>query len=509
MANTVNMISTASDWEMPDLTSMTPNANLSSVPAFPLDVLGPFWSDYILSAAGDRLPRDFFALNVLGTVSGLIGNGLEAAMPSPSTVREPATLWMVNVGPPGAGKTPAFTPFLEAVGALEAASGVVRKIEDTTIAGAIRVAIDTPEGLVVMDDELSGWWDSFSRDRGGEQFWLKAWNGKMPYAHNRGGRGGGASVIPRHNIAVLGGTQPATLPTMLKATSDIERGFVSRCLFAYPDPVSKTQKGTGHSPNEREMEAVLERVSELASLGLRSVSVTDEAVAHHADWTSRFNPADLFLDTTKPDGQWVSKQYGMAIRLALVLETTWWAAMKSPDKRVMKRAQQYAALADADRNDKGAERAAAQKKLDALIHTYGFSADGTWQRSDTGPDAVTLRAMQAACDLIENYFYPHFQRCQQSAYPPVHLKAAKDLTLMFVRRQTQSFNVRSMQKYEAFGAVSPALHGAGSADVVDDVCAHLEEINVIRPVFTRKVGRKAKDYDVNPHLLAAAKKYLR
>lgn len=509
MANTANMISTASDWAVPDLTSMTPNANLSSVPAFPLDVLGLFWSDYILSGAGDKLPRDFFALNVLGTMSGLIGNGLEAAMPSPSTIREPATLWMINVGPPGAGKTPAFTPFLEAVGALEETSGVVRKIEDTTIAGAIRMAIDTPEGLVVMNDELSGWWDCFNRDRGGEQFWLKAWNGKMPYAHNRGGRGGEPSKIPRHNIAVLGGTQPATLPTMLKATSDIERGFVSRCLFAYPDPVSKTQKGTGHAPNAHEMQAVLERVFELASLGLRSVPVTDEAAAHHADWSSRFNAAELFLDTTKPDGQRVSKQYGMAIRLALVLETTWWAAMKSPDKRVMKRAQQYAALADAERNDKEGERAAAQKKLDALIHAYGFSADGTWQRSETGPAAVTLRAMQAACDLIETYFYPHFQRCQQSAYPPPHLKAAKDLTMMLVRRGSQSFNARLLQKYEEFGQVSPALHGSGAGEMVEEVCDHLESLGVIRLRITRKVGRKAKDYDVNPHLFAEAKKYLR
>ncbi len=509
MTNTGNIISTVTNWVEPDLTSMTPNANLSKVPIFPLDVLGSFWSDYILSGAGDKLPRDFFALNVLGTVSGLIGNGLEAAMPSPSTIREPATLWMINVGPPGAGKTPAFTPFLEAVGALEAASGVVRKIEDTTIAGAIKMAIDTPEGLVVMNDELSGWWDCFNRDRGGEQFWLKAWNGKMPYAHNRGGRGGGTSVIPRHNIAVLGGTQPATLPTMLKATSDIERGFVSRCMFAYPDPVAKNQVGTRHAPNAREMQAVLANVSELATRGLRSVPVTDEAVAHHADWTSRFNTAHLFLDTTKPDGQWVSKQYGMAIRLALVLETTWWAAMKSPDKRVVKRAQQYAALADADRNDKGAERAAAQKKLNALMHTYGFSADGTWQRSGAGPAAITLRAMQAACDLIENYFYPHFQRCQQSAYPAPHLKAAKDLTMMLVRRASQSFNARRLQKYEEFGQVNPALHGPGAGEMVEEVCDYLEALGVIRLRLTRKVGRKAKDYDVNPHLLAAAKKYLR
>jgi hypothetical protein len=53
------------------------------------------------------------------------------------------------------------------------------------------------------------------------------------------------------------------------------------------------------------------------------------------------------------------------------------------------------------------------------------------------------------------------------------------------------------------------LHGAGSNEVVEDVCAHLEELGVIRPVITRKVGRKAKDYDVNPLLLIAAKKYLR
>lgn len=495
---------TEQEWPEPDLSFMTGEGELPAVPPFPLDVLGAFWSDFVMDAAGEKLPRDFFAVNLLGTVSGLIGNGLEAEMAAPSSIRESATLWAINVGQPGAGKTPAFMPFLNTVNALEATYNVTRKVEDTTIAGLIKIACDTPEGLVLMDDELSGWWGAFKHDRQGEQFWLKAWNGRLPYSQTRGGRGGSSFTIPRHNVAVVGGTQPATLPTMLAATGNVERGFVSRCLFTYPDR-PKGQTATGRAADMAGATGALDRVFQLPMNGLRSVPITDDAAAFHVSWIDHFNPETLLVDVTKPDGQWVVKQFGTAIRLALVLETVWWATAVPPSSQVLARAKKFAAMSDATRNNSEPERRIARQKLDELITAHGLRADGTWAPSRFGPQVVSLRGMQRACDLIENYFYPHFVRCEGSAYAPVSLKAAKDLVRTLAKTGAASFNARLLQKYEQFGKVSAALHGPGAGEVIEDVCEFLQARHIIRFRSTSNVGRKAKTYDVHPSLAALLK----
>jgi hypothetical protein len=503
-----NLIAFQQNWQEPDLTFMMGAGELADVPPFPLDSLGSFWAEFVSDAAGEKLPRDYFAMNLLGTVSGLVGNGLEAVMPAPLSLRAPATLWAINVGQPGAGKTPAFMPFLDIVNELEANYGTTRHVEDTTIAALIRLASQTPEGLVVMNDELSGWWDTFKHDRQGEQFWLKAWNGNVPYTHHRGGRGGSSITIPRHNVAVVGGTQPATLPTMLEATGNVERGFVSRCLFSYPDR-PEGQTGTGKAADRRGARDALERVFGLGMRGPRAVPVADDAAAYHAQWAKRFNPDAMWVDATKPEGQWILKQFGTAIRLALVVETIWWSTATAPDAKVLSRAQQFAAMADPLRNDNEPQRRTARKKLDALIADHGLAADGTWNPSANGPRLVTGMAMRTTCDLIENYFYKHFIRCEGSAYAPVSIKAAKDLARVLIRTGATSFNARRLEKYEEFGKVSPALHGKGAGETVEEVCEYLAARHIIRRRENFKVGRKPRDYDVNPLLTSMANRILR
>lgn len=489
------------NWPEPDYTFMA-GGQLTPVPPFPLEALGPTWSEFIEDAAGSNLPRDFFAMNLLGTVSGLIGNGLEAVMPQPSAMSQPATLWTINIGQPGAGKTPAFLPFLNSVNSLEATSGVTRKIEDATIAGVLHLAGGNTDGLVVMNDELSGWWDTFKRDRQGEQFWLKAWNGNLAYTLTRAGRNGGTFTIPRLNIAVVGGSQPATLPTMLEATRGVERGFVARCLFSFPDR-PENQTATGKSPDLSAAQNSLARVFGLQASALRQVPVTADAAAYHDAWTARFNPDDMFLDPANPEGQWVIKQDGTSIRLALVLETLWWSSALRPDNKVLTRASQLAALADPIRNDKPEERDVAQQKLDALIAEFGLSPHGTWIPSPNGPRTVTLRAMKAACDMIESYFYAHFVRCQSFAFKPVTEEAAKALVFALVKARKPIFNARLLQKY-VFGKVHPALHGKGAGEVTEEVCAFLEERAIIKRRASHGPGRKPKDYDVNPKVLGKA-----
>src|SRR5262249_16410891 len=151
--------------------------------------------------------------------------------------KESARIWTALVGPPSSKKTPicrkAMRP-IERIDAqlyqeyaaqmrdYEALSREERRtvekppqkrlrLEDTTIEAAQEIFRDSPDGLLVFRDELSGWFGSMDKyvghrgaamDRG---FWLQAWNGGG-YALNRIGRG--SHVFENLSASILGGIQP-------------------------------------------------------------------------------------------------------------------------------------------------------------------------------------------------------------------------------------------------------------------------------------------------------------
>ena len=67
-------------------------------------------------------------------------------------------------------------------------------MQDTTIEAAQEILKDSPDGVLLYQDELSGWFgsmDKYSGARGAAKdraFWLQAYNGG-PYTVNRIGRG--------------------------------------------------------------------------------------------------------------------------------------------------------------------------------------------------------------------------------------------------------------------------------------------------------------------------------
>lgn len=494
------------DWAdspTPDLSFITGKGPLPPVPPFPIQLLGRFWESYICDHAGGELPRDYFAMSLLGTVAGLIGNSCEAAMPSPSTFVQPATLWAINVGLPSSGKTPAFKPFVRIVDDLEAQTDLPIKVEDATVAGTIDALFQSPNGIMVMNDELSGWWNAFSRDRQGEAFWLKAWNGDSPYTHRRKGT---CRVIPRHNISVVGATQPATLSTMIQATGGVEKGFVSRCMFSFPDPV-RGQIATGNYPDERTATKILGSIHSQHAAGLTiKLPVADEAAAHHKAWWNAMEER-LLPDPTVPEGQWIFKQRGNAIRLALLLEVLWAASGQPPSAKVAKRYRDLVAMSDPATNDNAPQRDVAQRKLDKLCETDGLYAAPYHPAG--GPAGVSIRAMKAATDLIENYFHAHFCRCEAFAYKPVNEEAAIALCRELVVKDMSEFNARELRQY-AYGKVHTVLHGNAATAAVKEVCDLLVERHILRESGTSssKGGRKASVYEVNPKLKVMGKRAL-
>lgn len=501
---------TASSWPKPDLAFLVADER-SDVPLFPNEKLGSFWSGFVADAAENLIPRDYFATALLGTTAGLIGNACEAQMPN-SSMTQPATLWTVLVGHPGARKSPALKPFVSIVAEIEARQMKRRKFDDATIAGVLRIIRSSGEpGLLLMNHELSGWWSTFKVDRQGEQFWLKAWDGDEQYTVDRGNAD--TFVIDRLNISVVGGTQPATLGTMLAATGNVEKGFVSRCIMSFPNSPPKGQDWSGNDADIDTASDHLDRIAGLYAGHTRRIPVTQEAASFHKSWNEHVR-VRYWLDPTTPEGQWLIKQYGTSVRIALVLEHLWWTSRRAPEATVFEKAQAIAAMAGSG-NDNGPQRELARKTLREFCDRHALDpADVEAGVMPTGPNPagpseVGLKAMETACHLIEHYFLPHFERGQSFAYAATDVTAAKALCRRLVLADINQFNAKDLRQYK-LGKVHPLLHGNKASTTVSDVCAFLEERSIIRRISTPpgKVGRKPVDYEVNPLLGLLARRVL-
>src|SRR5690349_18616779 len=82
------------------------------VPAFPLDLLPPFWRDWVADTTRSAgAAPDYVVQSLLAAVSGLGGGGVSVRI-GPRW-REPLILWQALVGPSSSGKSPAIAPMRE------------------------------------------------------------------------------------------------------------------------------------------------------------------------------------------------------------------------------------------------------------------------------------------------------------------------------------------------------------------------------------------------------------
>src|SRR5262249_21557659 len=168
---------------------------------------------------------------------------------------EHARLWTALIGMPSTKKSPIlrqaarplvrldtklFKTHLEELAKHEALPAEERKkttqpgqsrlrIEDATIEGAQEVLRHSPDGVLCLQDELSGWFGSMDKYAGGRGaakdrgFWLQAFNGGQ-YAVTRISRG--SFVIPNLSISVLGGIQPDPLRKLV--ADAVDDGLIQR-----------------------------------------------------------------------------------------------------------------------------------------------------------------------------------------------------------------------------------------------------------------------------------------
>jgi hypothetical protein len=104
-------------------------------------------------------------------------------------------------------------------------------IEDTTVESAQEVLRDNPNGLLLLRDELSGWFGSMERYGGTKgaasdrSFWLEAFNGGQ-HTTNRIGRG--LVHVPNLSVCLLGGIQPEPIRAIANDMQD--DGLLQRIL---------------------------------------------------------------------------------------------------------------------------------------------------------------------------------------------------------------------------------------------------------------------------------------
>lgn len=202
---------------------------------------------------------------------------------------ESARLWVGLVGLPSTKKSPIISATIKPLARLDAellrkfllewslyeqmekearkkASRPVQKrlrLEDTTIEGAQEVLAGSPNGVLLVQDELSGFFgsmDKYSGHRGGAKdrgFWLQSYNGG-PYALNRVGRGAG--IIPNLSVSLLGGVQPDVIRRL--SSESYDDGFLQRMLLIMMRPAD-LGKDVSMPSVSKDYARLIERLTEL------------------------------------------------------------------------------------------------------------------------------------------------------------------------------------------------------------------------------------------------------
>lgn len=243
-----------------------------SPPPLPLGLLPPVLEEFAVTH-GRMMGADpsGLAAAALCIVCAAIPDSVKVRVKVHDEWSESARIWVALVGDPSTRKSPIlnaaerplrqidtqmFRDYIAAKSAYDALSKdekaeaprprqIRKRLEDTTIEAAQEVMSDSPDGLVIMQDELSGWFggmDRYSNGKGGKDrgFWLQAFNGGQ-YGFNRVGRGAG--LVENLSACVLGGIQPDPIRKVVGESSD--DGLIQRL---FPVILAPASLGTEDAP---------------------------------------------------------------------------------------------------------------------------------------------------------------------------------------------------------------------------------------------------------------------
>ncbi|MGI8839894.1 MAG: DUF3987 domain-containing protein [Caulobacteraceae bacterium] len=344
-------------------------------------------------AASVSAPPDYAAVGLLAAASSVVG---AARMVSPwDGWREYPALWVLMVGSPSSSKSPVFAPIVAALKDIEREEGEtfpeVRRRYETDKRGAHEVktnweasvtqavkaghvtplkpeAADEPDepkpprmvvsdatveslaplfkanprGLLLARDELAGWIGNFGKygGDGDAAFFLERFTGQ-PVTVDRVKAGN--TTADRGLLSVFGGVQPERMNELLLKRAD--DGFVSRFLFAFPDPVARVRP-TDHA-DMAVLKAALRRLRGLAFTidgdqpAPRVLPLTAAATTIFHEWWRENGEAGAAAAGFTAGS--LGKGPGLVLRIALLLELLEWSAGPSWEREAVGEVALYAA----------------------------------------------------------------------------------------------------------------------------------------------------------------------
>lgn len=485
----------AKSWPDPDMSILQPKR--PSAPKLTnesLSLIYGTWAEWLKTAATAKGgPVDYVAAALLATASALIGNTRWA---SPWLGwKEPTVLWIMLVGEPSAGKSPALDAVLEALRPIEKRLNeaydqkrhswrLAQEIADLCQSqwkgeskAALEQGLDPPpkpvkaeappqpirerltiadatteqvavlmshiwRGLLMTRDELAGWlgnMDRYTSGSGDQAFWIEAYGGR-PFIVDR--KGSAEPLLIDHlSVAVLGGTQPDKLKRLLERTDN--DGLMARFITVFPEPVplSRPQQAI----DTAKLQAAFERLYSLSAVqdetgkprpvllpfSLAAADLLDEFRVQCRIWENGVSGAFK--------GH-IGKMPGLVVRLACVLAHLDWAAATDLPP----------------------------------------------------PHEINHRHVNRARTLVTDYLRLHAVRAYSASQPDQDRHNASHLAKYLLRVQPNQITAREIQR--------KGPHGLQTAQQVAASAALLMEAGWLRKKVDLTGGRPSAGYEVNPKL---------
>lgn len=207
---------------------------------------------------------------------------------------------------------------------------VRKRIEDTTIEAAQGILADSPDGVLLLKDEMSGWFgamDKYSGSKGAaadRAFWLQSFNGAS-YSFDRVGRG--SNFIDPLSVSMLGGIQPEPMRALAKDAHD--DGLIQRLCPVILRPAQMSldvPNGSEVTDYEDLIERLTEQRPPAAGGGIMSglpgvLRFDEDAQAIRRDQEKRYLEL-LAIETINPKmAAHIGKMDGIFARLCVVWHT--------------------------------------------------------------------------------------------------------------------------------------------------------------------------------------------
>jgi hypothetical protein len=295
-------------------------------------------------------------------------------------------------------------------------------------------------GLLLSRDELSGWLGSMDRYSGGgdRPFWLEAYGGRSFTVDRKNSPE--PVMIDHLTIAILGGTQPDKLDSLLLNSDD--DGLLARFLTVYPAqvplrrPTTTLDTGVAQEAMER-LRALEPTIDDHGAK--RPLFLHLDPQAQDALQEFRQQCRDWEADAAGLMKSHIGKMPGMAVRVATVLALLDYAISAAP-----------------------------------AVHTIGAEHIGR------------------ACHYVGEYLRKHAHRAYGAASMPAEVRAASRIGEIIMAEGLRQISTREIQRR--------GLAGLQSAKEIGPAFTVLQDAGWISLIQQSGPGRPAKIFAVNPRL---------